>query len=179
MNLNIYVVIVIIRLDSKLTLPSTILVWSMFAPKLRVIRGSTGMIRIKFLMLLIDCFDNDCDGEDVDDDFDDSDLGDFDSDNDFEDGDADDLMTMMIILMTLKVTAVDLMVTCNRAEKNPSSLFQTKREILQQYVWLVCFAAQCASHKTNISQETRNNGGTWHQSGTPGAKGGFWKRQIF
>ena len=85
----------------------------------------------------------------------------------------------MIILMTLKVTAVDLMVTSNRAEKNPSSLFQTKREILQQYVWLVCFAAQCASHKTNISQETRNNGGTWHQSGTPGAKGGFWKRQIF
>ena len=51
MNLNTYVVIVIIRLDSKLTLPSTILVWSMFAPKLRVIRGSTGMIRIKFLML--------------------------------------------------------------------------------------------------------------------------------
>ena len=51
MNLNNCVFIVIIRLDSKLTLPSTIFVWSMFAPKLRVIRGSTGMFRIKFLAL--------------------------------------------------------------------------------------------------------------------------------
>ena len=53
MNLNNHAFIVVIRLDSKLTLPSTIFVWSMFAPKLRVIRGSTGMIRIKFLMLLM------------------------------------------------------------------------------------------------------------------------------
>ena len=44
--------------------------------------------------------------------------------------------------------------TSNRAEKNLDSLFHTKRGILQQYVWLVCCAAQCASHKTNISQET-------------------------
>ena len=53
MNLNNHVFNVIMEFDSKLTLPSTILVWSMFAPKLRVIRGSTGAIKIKFLILLM------------------------------------------------------------------------------------------------------------------------------